>query len=195
MVAESRNSKAVGGYVDVRSLKDVPILEKIIKGGPIVVVLIYADWCGHCTRFKEDVWSKLLKRKHRASLASIHHDQLENTILKDAKIRGYPSVLVVGKDGKPAVFKGPDGEEPTNAMPNADMETLERVVDADAETILSGENEAGDPTASIMTPPDARDDMINRQHGGGGLLRFLKRVSAAKSRTRRVTKRRRGTRR
>jgi thioredoxin-like negative regulator of GroEL len=176
-----KNSKTV----DVRSRKDVASLENIIKGGPITIVLIYADWCGHCTRFKENVWSKLLENSHNAKLASIHHDQLENTSLKDAKIKGYPSVLVVGKDGKPAVFKGPAGEEePTNAMPNADLETLEKIVDADAETILR--EEAEDPTASMMTPPDAREDIVsarqeaavNRQMGGGNLFKLLKKAAS-----------------
>lgn len=178
-----KNSKTV----DVRSRKDVASLENIIKGGPITIVLIYADWCGHCTRFKENVWSKLLENSHNAKLASIHHDQLENTSLKDAKIKGYPSVLVVGKDGKPAVFKGPAGEEePTNAMPNADLETLEKIVDADADTILREEAEAEDPTATMMTPPDAREDVVsarqeaavNRQMGGGNLFKLLKKAAS-----------------
>jgi len=159
------NSKAVN--IDVRSTNDIASLEKIIKGGPITIVLIYADWCGHCTRFKENVWSKLLKTGHRAGLASIHHDQLENTSLKDAKIKGYPSVLVVGKDGKPAVFKGED--EPTNAMPKTDLETLKKIADADAETILK---ESEDPTASIMTPPDAREDDVRRHQAGGAGAAF-----------------------
>ena len=148
--------------IDVRSTNDIASLEKIIKGGPITIVLIYADWCGHCTRFKENVWSKLLKTPHRAGLASIHHDQLENTSLKDAKIKGYPSVLVVGEDGKPAVFKGPD--EPTNAMPNTDLETLKKIANADAETIL---RDSDDVTASMMTPPDMREDDVRRPQAGG----------------------------
>ena len=184
--------------VDVRSTKDVANLENILKMGPITVVLIYADWCGHCTRFKENVWSKLLNSSHRANLASIHHDQLENTILKDAKIKGYPSVLVVGKDGKPAVFKGPAGEEePTNAMPNADLETLKKIVDADAETILR-EDVNEDPTASMMTPPDAREDVVTRDkgmrptfNGGGNLFKLLKKASTFKGVTNSKTKKRR----
>ena len=179
----------MGKTVDVRSTKDVRSLEQIIRGGPITIVLIYADWCGHCTRFKENVWSKLLQKSHNASLASIHHDQLEKTILKDAKIKGYPSVLVVGKDGKPAVFKGPAGEEePTNAMPNADLETLEKIVDADAETILReevAEAEAEDPTASMMTPPDVREDVVSSRQmgggisGGGNLFKLLKKAASS----------------
>ena len=154
--------------VDVRSSKDVKELETTIQTGPITIVLVYADWCGHCTRFKEYIWSQLLSKPRKVNLASIHHDQLENTSLRDAKIKGYPSVLVVGKDGKPAVFKGDSDMEVTNAMPHPDMETLERIADADAKTIMREE----DPVNGMMTPPDARKDMMKT--GGGNLLRKLK---------------------
>lgn len=157
--------------VDVRASKDVKELEKGLKIGPITIVLIYADWCGHCTRFKEDVWSKLTSKPRNVNLASIHHDQLEKTSLRNANIKGYPSVLVVGKDGKPAVFNG--DEEPTNAMPNADLETLEKIADSDAKTIMKEEKD--EPMANnsgMMTPPDARRDVM--KSGGGNLFRRLK---------------------
>lgn len=158
--------------VDVRNSNDVKKLETTIQTGPITIVLVYADWCGHCTRFKEDIWSKLLAKPRKVNLASIHHDQLGNTSLRDAKIKGYPSVLIVGKDGKPAVFKS--DEDPTNAMPHADLETLEKIADSDAKTIMKEEED--EPMAHnnsrMMTPPDARKDML--KSGGGNLLRKLK---------------------
>ena len=80
--------------------------------------------------------------------------------------------LVVGKDGKPAVFKS--DEDPTNAMPHADLETLEKIADSDAKTIMKEEDD--EPMAHnnsrMMTPPDARKDML--KSGGGNLLRKLK---------------------
>ena len=151
--------------VDVRSKDDVKDLERDIKVGPITIVLVYADWCGHCTRFKENVWSKLMSKPRKVNLASVHHDQLTNTSLRDAKITGYPSVLVVGKDGKPAVFKS-EGEA-TNAMPHADLETLEKIADADAETIINEEQK--EEVGEQMTPPDIRKDVMR----GGNLLRKL----------------------
>lgn len=160
--------------VDVRSKKDVAKLEHDIKIGPITVVLVYADWCGHCTRFKENVWSKLTSEPHPVNLASVHHDQLENTSLKDAKIRGYPSVLVVGKDGKPASFNV-EGDE-TNAMPNADLETLKKIVNSDAKTILQEEEQEED--AKVSSPPDVRRDII----GGGNLLKTMMRFVSGKTR-------------
>jgi thioredoxin-like negative regulator of GroEL len=156
--------------VDVRSSNDVKELETTIQTGPITIVLVYADWCGHCTRFKEDIWSKLLAKPRKVNLASIHHDQLGNTSLRDAKIKGYPSVLIVGKDGKPAVFKS--DEDPTNAMPHADLETLEKIADSDAKTIMREEEEPmAHNNSRMMTPPDARRDVIK---GNGNLFRRLK---------------------
>jgi thioredoxin-like negative regulator of GroEL len=183
--------------VDVRSKKDVNMLETMIKRGPITLVLIYADWCGHCTRFKDAVWNELIDRPRKANLASIHHDQLDKTLLKDAKIKGYPSVLVVGKDGKPAVFKGPEDDEETNAMPSPDLKTLETIAKADADMIMREQEE--DVSASIMSPPDAREDILSRpsffgrlmgrpaaRQEGGRLLKLLKRrANSRKIRTRR----------
>ena len=151
--------------VDVRSQKDVKDLERDIKIGPITIVLIYADWCGHCTRFKEDVWKKLTSKPSKVNLASIHHDQLTNTSLRDAKIRGYPSVLVVGRDGKPAVFK--DEGEPTNAMPQPDYETLEKIVSSDPATVMNTTD--NNKEEEMMAPPDVRKNVMR----GGNLLRMM----------------------
>ena len=115
---------------DVRSKNDVPAFEKLLEKGPITLVLVYADWCGHCDNYKKNVWSPLQKMKNRtANMASVHYDQLENTSLANSKIDGYPSLLMVGNDKKPATFDGDMGE--TNAMPNANnMETMKKVVSA-----------------------------------------------------------------
>ena len=139
--------------VDVRSKKDVKELEQTIKLGPITIVLIYADWCGHCTRFKENVWNTLLSKSRKAKLASIHPDQLENTSLKDVRMKGYPTVLVVGNDGQPASFPAsPMSTEITNAMPETDLETLELLADADANSIMrTGVHTATAQTATAQT--------------------------------------------
>ena len=143
--------------VDVRSKKDVKELEQTIKIGPITIVLIYADWCGHCTRFKENVWNKLLSKDRNAKLASIHHDQLENTSLKDVRMKGYPTVLVVGNDGQPASFPiSPMSTEITNAMPETDLETLELLADADANSIMrTGVHTAQTAIPQTATPQTA----------------------------------------
>ena len=122
----SRNIKAgkIALPMDVRSSNDIPAFENMLSKGPMAVVLVYADWCGHCTNYKKNVWSPLKSMKNRTvNMASVHYDQLENTSLKNSKIDGYPSLLLVGQDKKPATFNG------TNAMPNAnDINTMKKVV-------------------------------------------------------------------
>ena len=116
--------------MDVRSSNDIPAFEQMLSRGPMAIVLVYADWCGHCTKYKENVWSPLKSTKGRKlNMASVHYDQLENTSLNNSKIEGYPSLLVVGTDKKPAVFNNDSGT--TNAMPNAnDLNTMKKLVTA-----------------------------------------------------------------
>ncbi len=147
--------------VDVRSLQDVEEFENMLSVGPITVVLVYADWCGHCQTFKKNVWSNLTALPNRkVNLASVHYDQLENTSQKDAKIEGYPSVLIVGNDKKAADFKNENGER-TNAMPNANsLEAMKTLVEADATAILQNKNG--------LTAPEVKEDvLVKRQEGGG----------------------------
>jgi len=116
--------------MDVNSSSSVPAFESMLTKGPMAVVLVYADWCGHCDQYKKNVWSPLKTVKNRTvNMASLREDMLPNTSLKDAKIDGYPSILVVGKDKKPAVFKSTSGV--TNALPEGnDVSTMRSLITA-----------------------------------------------------------------
>jgi hypothetical protein len=149
--------------VDVRSPEDIANFENILKKGPITIVLVYADWCGHCNRYKDNVWNKLLNTPNRkANLASVHYDQLANTSQKNAAIKGYPSVLVVGTDKKAATF--PDGtSKKTNAFPNAQsIETMEAMVTKDAKKILTAPKIVEDVEA------DSLNSFTNKRAQMGG---------------------------
>jgi len=121
--------------VDVRSKKDVADFEKMLSMGPITLVLVYADWCGHCQHFKKDIWNDLQNMPNKKiNLASVHYDQLPNTSQRDAKINGYPSLLVIGNDKKAASFK--EENEVTNALPDSrNKEMLEKMVTSDPATL------------------------------------------------------------
>ena len=102
--------------IDVRSKSDVGALEALLGRGPLTIVLVYADWCGHCQTFKQNMWNEVTAMPNKTlNTASIHYDMVEKTSLKNAKIDGYPSLLLVGTDKKPATFKAESGQ--TNAMP------------------------------------------------------------------------------
>lgn len=125
--------------VDVRKSADVKALEEILKKHPITIILIHADWCGHCQTYKKNVWSKLQDLPNRKNgLAAIHHDQLEGTQFANAKIRGYPSVILVGKKNM-AEFE--DEEGPTNALPTEqanDTELMESLATSAEPSTLTG---------------------------------------------------------
>jgi hypothetical protein len=127
---KSKSSRKTSGKrIDVRSAADVPAFESLLGRGPMTIVLIHADWCGHCQTFKENVWNKVPNSAtNKINTASVHHDMLENTSLAGSKLEGYPSLLLVGKDKKPAVYKNDEGNE-TNAMPQPkNAEELNKMV-------------------------------------------------------------------
>jgi hypothetical protein len=121
--------KTLGKRIDVRSAADVPAFESLLGRGPMTIVLVHADWCGHCQTFKENIWNKVPNSPtNKINTASVHHDMLENTSLAGSKLEGYPSLLLVGKDKKPAVYKNNEGNE-TNAMPQPEnAEELNKMV-------------------------------------------------------------------
>ena len=137
----SRGSKSKSTKrLDVRSPKDVPLLEALIKKGPMVIVLVHADWCGHCQTFKDKVWNKVPNSSSNTiNTASIHHDMLEKTSLAKAKLEGYPSLLLVGKDGKPAEYEN-NGKQ-TNAMPQpSTAEDLNKIVTTPVNNVNGNNN-------------------------------------------------------
>lgn len=119
------------GSLDVWKEKDIPALERMIVEGPLTLVFVHAEWCGHCDTFKKKMWNEASQMPNKTmNTASIHYDMLENTSLADAKIEGYPSLLLVGTDKKAADFVGESGTR-TNAMPQpTTKEQLEKILTA-----------------------------------------------------------------
>jgi thiol-disulfide isomerase/thioredoxin len=129
------------GALDVRSQNEVSNLEKMISIGPLTLVLVYADWCGHCHNFKEKMWNKVNTIPNKSvNTASVHYDMLDKTSLANSKIEGYPSLLLVGTDKKPADFVEEDGTK-TNAMPPpANVSELKSIVQTPLPTPVRNAN-------------------------------------------------------
>ena len=121
--------KSKAGKIDVRSKNDISDFEKLIVQGPLTVVLVYADWCGHCQTFKEKTWNKVSQLPNKTvNTASVHYDMLENTSLANSKIEGYPSLLMVEPNKKPVEFNESGTNTTTNAMPQESVDNLESIV-------------------------------------------------------------------
>jgi len=106
--------------VDITSPSQVGELDKRISIGPITLVLVYADWCGHCQRFKPMMEQLENMSGRTVQTARIRDDMVPQSSLKNAKLDGYPSLLLI-KGSKNGVkdedmskniiqFKKDDGE-------------------------------------------------------------------------------------
>jgi hypothetical protein len=130
----SKKAKTLTGQlsapVDVRSQNSLGAFEDLLTKGPITIILIYADWCGACTRFKENTWNDITAippTQRKLNIASVREDMLPLTSIKNAKINGYPSLILVGKDKQPAEFLDEQGQ-PTNAMPNNEKDNILKIL-------------------------------------------------------------------
>lgn len=120
----SRKNNNNGGAqaIDVRSTSQIPALESILKSGPVALVLVYADWCGHCVKYKP-MWESLAATPGRvANMAAVREDVFQQIpSIAKAKIQGYPSVIKVSPNGDIEEFKTPGSNETTNAIDSKDM--------------------------------------------------------------------------
>lgn len=116
MAAKTRKVRSASKALKIDTLSKVPGLEKLLKSGKLTVVLIYADWCGACQRFKKDIWEPMCTKPAVNNRVAIRDDILPNTSLSNAKIQYLPSILMVDEKGGMSEMPGPKGE-PTNAVP------------------------------------------------------------------------------
>ena len=108
----SRSRKSTVGRItpplDVRSEDSISSLMKLVKKGPITIVLVYADWCGHCHTYKPKFDEAAKNRKSPFQVASINETML-NSVNKRIKsmnnsaninVSGYPSVVSLNNKGE-----------------------------------------------------------------------------------------------
>ena len=133
--------------VDVRSADKVGAFEGMLGSGPLTLVLVYADWCGHCQRFKKDTWNDLTAMSNRKmNIAAVRDDMLPKTSLANSKIKGYPSLMLVGTDKRPAEFS--EEGEVTNAMPSNEKKNLQSLL----QTPLPEVNDTLSADQGMVTP-------------------------------------------
>jgi thiol-disulfide isomerase/thioredoxin len=143
--------------VVINTSKDMHKYYKSAKKHSMLVVIVKADWCGHCHNYLANIWKKLeaIQRKlpsKKVGLVQMDEKALPSSPLKSSKINGYPSLLLIGKDGKPAEFKDEETGEATNAMPNANsLPMMESIVSGDAPEAVEASGPAAAPVAAAIS--------------------------------------------
>lgn len=174
-------------------------LERMLKNGKLTIVLIYADWCGACTRFKKSIWGPMSQKPAIHNRIAIREDLVGKTPLAGSKYTYLPTIMVVDERGQPQAVEGPQGR--TNAIPTPrTLEEMKRIVNLKvrpASAAASAVEPEPLPTREPMTmemempekpkktpegivytpyPPDR--PLVGKQ-AGGGLLQALEIVANA----------------
>lgn len=113
--------------LDVRNPKQLNhIIERITKG-PVTVMVVYADWCGHCHKLMPHLKAAANMPQRNVQVLSIRDDMLSgynkmvNSVNRSAspiEVDGYPSVLLVGPNGEKLSEIAPTKEALDSAMVN-----------------------------------------------------------------------------
>lgn len=114
--------------VDITSGSMLGELDKRIKAGPFTLVLVYADWCGHCQRFKP-MMSQLESMPDRSvQTARVRDDMFQNSSLSGTQIDGYPSLLLVKPSGEVTKFQDSQGEVKNTIPDYTNMNNMKAIV-------------------------------------------------------------------
>jgi thiol-disulfide isomerase/thioredoxin len=147
--------------VDIKEDSQLSELEKRIKEGPLTLVLVYADWCGHCQKFKPTMEQLENIPERSIQTARIRDDMFPKSALSSAKIEGYPTLMLVDKTGKVENFKSENGNV-TNAIPDhTNVEKMTALVrTAGRKEGLDALNESKE-LATISVPPPSLSNLSN----------------------------------
>ncbi len=128
-----RRKSSIAGKIlpplDVRSNKHLSEFQKRIKKGPLTIIMVWAEWCPHCHTMMPhfDAASKSPNRsiqsiKVEEKMLPSVNSSISKSINKSAKplnVEGYPSIIVVDKQGN----------QVSNIQPVRDTETMTKVME------------------------------------------------------------------
>lgn len=151
---------AGGLTLNVDTLSKIPTLEKALKSGRINIVLVFAEWCGACHKFRNNIWNPMLKKGALHNRIAVRDDMINKTSLANTKFDYLPSILIVDEKGVAQTFKTPEGKV-TNAMPTPkNIGDMTRVVNVPVATANVGaEKEQEEDPSSPGVNTLARDEL------------------------------------
>jgi thiol-disulfide isomerase/thioredoxin len=104
--------------VDINDASLMGEFKKRVQSGPLTLVFVYADWCGHCQNYKK-TFEQLENNKNRTvQIARLRDDVVEKANIANAKIEAYPTVILVNNKNEALTFETENGTK-TNDIPDS----------------------------------------------------------------------------
>lgn len=87
---------------NLEHIEDKSDLEKILKEHPIVIIMFYANWCGHCTKLKPMYEEAATKSNKKFVMVN----DKQRDLMTEHKIKGFPTVLKFKNGASSEEFSG-----------------------------------------------------------------------------------------
>jgi thiol-disulfide isomerase/thioredoxin len=128
-----KNKKGVIKVSDESQLKE---FEDILKKPKVKVILIYAEWCGACHKFMDNIWNPMCGAPAKHERGAISSELVEKSSLAKANYNYLPSVILVNEEGKIQEFSTETGE-PTHVIPTPKtLDDMKRIVNIPVAPIM-----------------------------------------------------------
>jgi len=112
--------------------------EDILQSGRISIVMVYAEWCGACHRFRKNVWNPMLKKSAIHNRLAIRDDMIpKSKVAKPWKFDYLPSLILVDENGAVQTFEQPDGSMKNAMRTPKNLDEMVRIVNAPVKPLNS----------------------------------------------------------
>jgi thiol-disulfide isomerase/thioredoxin len=132
----TRKNKKGYGVIKVSDESQLKEFEEILKKPKVKVILIYAEWCGACHKFMDNIWNPMCGAPAKHERGAISSELVEKSSLAKANYNYLPSVILVNEEGKIQEFSTETGE-PTHVIPTPKtLDDMKRIVNIPVAPIM-----------------------------------------------------------
>jgi thiol-disulfide isomerase/thioredoxin len=125
-------SRAISGRilppVNITNVNDLGELDTRLSMGPMTLVFVYADWCGHCTNYKPHMDELENMTNRSIQTVRIRDDVFPKSSISKTPLEGYPSLFLLDKSKEPITFLKDDGKTSTVIPEHNNMKNMAAIV-------------------------------------------------------------------